>query len=107
MKPQRFGVVDGGLGPDQITFFVVLLDGISPEPVFDAGVVVIQSPEGFGICAGRPKYCTASLSSLFLETHHFIYKINVLQDNHCNGIVAQYCNAFIIFQFLQRFNAIL
>ena len=55
MKPQRLGVVDGGLGPDQITFFIVLLDGISPEPVFDAGVVVIQSPKRFGIGAGRPQ----------------------------------------------------
>jgi len=53
LKPQRFGVVDGGLGPAQITFFtrdlqvVVLFDGISPEPVFDAGVVIIQSPESW------------------------------------------------------------
>jgi len=50
LKPQRFGVVDGGLGPDQKTFFtrdlqvIVLFDGISPEPVFDAGIVIIQSP---------------------------------------------------------------
>jgi hypothetical protein len=34
---------------------VKLFDGIPFEPVFDAGVVVIQSPEGFGTCAGRPQ----------------------------------------------------
>jgi hypothetical protein len=27
---------------------VVLLDRVTPEPVFDAGVIVIQSPEGLG-----------------------------------------------------------
>ena len=48
MKPQRFGVIDGGLGADEIAGLVVLLDGITSEPVLDAGVIVIQSPECLG-----------------------------------------------------------
>ena len=48
LKPQRFGVVDGGLGADEKTGFIVLLDGVAPEPVFDAGVVVVEPPEGLG-----------------------------------------------------------
>ena len=48
MKPQRFGVIDGGLGSDVIPGLVVLLDGVLPEPVFDAGVIVIEPPEGLG-----------------------------------------------------------
>ncbi len=47
-EPQRFGVIDGGFGADEKTGFVVLLNGIASEPVFDAGVIVIESPEGFG-----------------------------------------------------------
>ena len=47
-EPQRFGVVDGGFGANEKTGFVVLLDGVSPEPVFDAGVIVVESPEGLG-----------------------------------------------------------
>lgn len=48
LEPQRFGVVDGGFGTDERTGFVVLLDGVATEPVFDAGVVVVESPEGIG-----------------------------------------------------------
>ena len=43
-QPQRFGGIDSGLGADVITGFVVLLDGVSPEPGLHAGVVVIQPP---------------------------------------------------------------
>ena len=46
LQPQRFRVIDGSFRTDEITGFVILLDGISPEPVFDAGIIVIQSPEG-------------------------------------------------------------
>ena len=31
--------------------FVVQLDGVASEPVFDAGVIVVESPEGFGFGA--------------------------------------------------------
>ena len=48
-EPQRFGVVDCGFGADEKTGFVVLLDGVASEPVFDAGVVVVESPEGLGL----------------------------------------------------------
>lgn len=48
MKPQRFGVIDGGFGADVIPGLVVLLDGVASEPVFDTGVIVIESPEGLG-----------------------------------------------------------
>ena len=48
LQPQRFGVIDGGFGADEKTDFVVLLDGVASEPVFDAGVIVIESPEGLG-----------------------------------------------------------
>ena len=48
LQPQRFGVVDGGFGADEETGFVVLLDGVASEPVFDAGVIVVESPEGLG-----------------------------------------------------------
>ena len=47
-EPQRFGVVDGGFGADERAGFVVLLDGVSSEPVFDAGIIVVESPEGIG-----------------------------------------------------------
>ncbi len=49
LKPQRLGVVDGGLGAQKITSLVVLFDRVSPEPMLDAGVIVVQSPEGLGI----------------------------------------------------------
>ncbi len=39
----------GRVGTQEITGLVVLLDGVSPEPVLDAGVIVVQSPEGLGI----------------------------------------------------------
>ena len=42
------GIVDGGFGADEKTGFVVLLDGVASEPVFDAGVIVVESPEGLG-----------------------------------------------------------
>jgi hypothetical protein len=48
LEPQRFGVVDCGFGTDEKTGFVVLLDGVASEPVFDAGVVVVESPECLG-----------------------------------------------------------
>jgi len=48
LQPQRFGVIDGGFRANEKTGFVVLLDGVASEPVFDAGVIVIESPEGFG-----------------------------------------------------------
>jgi hypothetical protein len=48
LQPQRFGVVDGGLRADEKTDFVVQLDGVASEPVFDAGVIVVESPEGLG-----------------------------------------------------------
>ena len=48
LQPQRFGVIDGGFGADEKTDFVVLFDGVASEPVFDAGVIVIESPEGLG-----------------------------------------------------------
>jgi len=48
LQPQRFGVVDGGFGADEKAGFVVLLDGVASEPVFDAGVIVVESPEGLG-----------------------------------------------------------
>ena len=48
LQPQRFGIVDGGFGADEKTGFVVLLDGVASEPVFDAGVIVVESPEGLG-----------------------------------------------------------
>jgi len=51
LQPQRFGVVDGGFGADEKTGFVVLLDGVASEPVFDAGVIVVESPEGLGLGA--------------------------------------------------------
>ena len=51
MKPQRFGVVEGGFGANEKAGFVVLLDGVTAEPVFDAGVIVIESPEGLGYCS--------------------------------------------------------
>ena len=51
MQPQQFGVIDGGFGADVIAGFVVLLDGVPSEPVFDAGVIVVESPEGFGFCS--------------------------------------------------------
>ena len=51
LQPQRFGVVDGGFRADEKTGFVILLDGVSPEPVFDAGVIVVESPEGLGFGA--------------------------------------------------------
>lgn len=28
----------------------ILFDGVASEPVFDAGVIVVESPEGFGFC---------------------------------------------------------
>ena len=48
LKPQRFGVVDGGFGANEIAGLVVLFDGVASEPVFDAGVIVIQPPESLG-----------------------------------------------------------
>ena len=45
-------IVDGGLGAQEITGFVVLLDGVASEPVLDTGVVVVQSPECLGYRAG-------------------------------------------------------
>ena len=48
MKPQRLGVVYSGFGADEIAGFVVLFDGVAPEPVLDARIIVIQSPEGLG-----------------------------------------------------------
>lgn len=51
LQPQRFGVVDGGFGADEEAGFVVLLDGVASEPVFDAGVIVVESPEGLGFGA--------------------------------------------------------
>ena len=48
LQPQRFGVVDGGFRANEKTDFVVQLDGVVSEPVFDAGVIVVESPEGFG-----------------------------------------------------------
>ena len=60
MKPQRFGVVDGGFSANVIPGLVVLLDGVTPEPVFDAGVIVIQSPEGLG-CGSLPAVLKAQL----------------------------------------------
>jgi len=48
LQPQRFGVVDGGFGADERAGFVVLLDGVATEPVFDAGIIVVESPEGIG-----------------------------------------------------------
>jgi len=48
IKPQRFGVIDGGLGADEVTGFVVLLDGVAAEPVFNAGIIVVKPPEGLG-----------------------------------------------------------
>jgi len=48
LQPQRFGVVDGGFRADEKTGLVVLLDGVSSEPVFDAGIIVVESPEGLG-----------------------------------------------------------
>ena len=62
MKPQRFGVVDGGLGADVIAGFVVLFDGVTPEPVLDAGVIVIQSPEGLG-CGSAMEPTVENLSN--------------------------------------------
>ena len=50
-QPQRSGVVDGGFRADEKAGFIVLLDGVAPEPVFDAGVIVIESPEGLGFGA--------------------------------------------------------
>jgi len=38
-EPQRFGVVDGGFRANEKAGFVVLLDGVASEPVFDAGVI--------------------------------------------------------------------
>ena len=51
LQPQRFGVIDGGFRADEKTGFVVLLDGVASEPVFDAGVIVVESPEGLGFGA--------------------------------------------------------
>ena len=48
MKPQRLGVVYSGFGADEIAGFIVLFDGVAPEPVLDARIIVIQSPEGLG-----------------------------------------------------------
>jgi len=48
LQPQRFGVIDGGFRANERTGFVVLLDGVASEPVFDAGVIVVESPEGLG-----------------------------------------------------------
>ena len=33
MKPQRFGVIDGDLGVDEIAGLVLLLDGVASEPM--------------------------------------------------------------------------
>ncbi len=44
------GIIDGGFGANVVAGFVVLLDGVASEPVFDAGVIVVESPEGFGFC---------------------------------------------------------
>ena len=49
LQPQRFGVVEGGFGANEKAGFVVLLDGVASEPVFDAGVIVVESPEGLGL----------------------------------------------------------
>ena len=51
LQPQRFGVVDGGFRANEKAGFVVLLDGVASEPVFDAGVIVVESPEGLGFGA--------------------------------------------------------
>lgn len=51
LQPQRFGVVDGGFGANEKAGFVVLLDGVASEPVFDTGVIVVESPEGLGLGA--------------------------------------------------------
>jgi len=48
LKPQRLGVVYSGFGADEIAGFIVLFDGVAPEPVLDARIIVIQSPEGLG-----------------------------------------------------------
>lgn len=48
IKPQRFGVIDGGLGADEVTGFIVLLDGVAAEPVFNTGIIVVEPPEGLG-----------------------------------------------------------
>ena len=41
-------IVDGGLGAQEITGFVVLLDGIACEPLFNTDVIVIQTLKGLG-----------------------------------------------------------
>ena len=47
-EPQRFGVIDGGFRANEKAGFIVLLDGVASEPVFDTGVIVVESPEGLG-----------------------------------------------------------
>lgn len=48
VEPQRLGVVDGGLSANEISGLVVLLDGVASEPVFDAGVIVVEPPKSLG-----------------------------------------------------------
>jgi len=71
LQPQRFGVIDGGFGADERAGFVVLLDGVAAEPVFDAGVIVVESPEclGYGaaMCSSAEYLCDALGQSEALE----------------------------------------
>ncbi len=53
-KPQRFGVIDGGLDPKIIAELVVKLDGITEKPVLETGVVTVQPAGAFGVFAGPP-----------------------------------------------------
>jgi len=48
IEPQRLRVIDGGLGADEVTGFIVLLDGVAAEPVFNAGIIIVEPPEGLG-----------------------------------------------------------
>jgi len=58
LKPQRFGVVDGGFGPQEISQFVIKLDGVAFKPGFKAGIIVVQPPcaLGFGASSSLAKY---------------------------------------------------
>ena len=37
---------------NEVAGFVVLLDGITSEPMFDTGIVIVKPPEGLGCCCG-------------------------------------------------------